>query len=126
MDLIRARFEVFARTGEFDRDAYDSDVTWHLREDLPDSETLVGRDRVGQFFSQWAGTFEKHRIDVEELIDAGEHVVAVLRFRITIQGSGQEIDMPESWVIKLADGAVIEGWEYKTKAEALKAAGLEE
>jgi hypothetical protein len=41
VDLLRARFESFEQTGT-DPDWYHPDVRWHLREDLPESETLVG------------------------------------------------------------------------------------
>lgn len=129
VELVRARFESFARTGGtgvFDLEYYDPDVRWHLRQDLPDAETLVGLDRVRQFFSQWAVVFEDSRIDVEELIDADDRVIAVLRIRGRIKGGDEEVDMPETWVIRLVDGKTVETWEYSTKAEALKAVGLAE
>jgi ketosteroid isomerase-like protein len=117
-----ARFQA----GDFDPDWYDPDVRWHLRADLPDSETLVGRDRLMRFFSDWFETFRESRTDVEELIDGGEYVIAVLRVRGRLRGSDEEVDMPETWVSKLVDGRVVEGWEYATKAEALQAVGVEE
>jgi len=128
VELLRARFELITRTsgtGMFDPDHFDPDVRWHLRQDLPDSETLVGRDRVLQFFSEWMVLFEDNRVDLEELIDADDYVVAVLRIWGRIKGSDDEVDMRETWVIKLVDGRTVETWEYNTKAEALKAVGLE-
>jgi hypothetical protein len=88
--LLRARFESFEQTGT-DPDWYHPDVRWHLREDLPESETLVGR---------W--------------------------LRGAIKDSSQEIEMSETWVIRIVDGVNVETWEYKTKAEALKAVCLEQ
>src|SRR5271167_1572461 len=96
VDLMRTRFEEFARTGELDPEWYHPDIKWHLREDLPDSETLVGRDRVLQLFSEWAEVFENLRLDVDELIDTGDRVVAVLHLRGAIRGSSQEVEMPET------------------------------
>jgi ketosteroid isomerase-like protein len=120
--LARARFE----TGDDDPDWYDPDVRWHLRADLPDSETLIGRDRLMQFHAEWAEAFRDPRVDVEELIDGGEYVVAVLRLRGHLPDSDEEVAMAETWVMKVRDGIVVEGWEYSTKAEALKAVGLED
>jgi ketosteroid isomerase-like protein len=125
VELIRARFEVLARTGEVDPDWYHPDVRWYLREDLPDSETLLGRDRVLRLFSEWTEIFEHFRLAVDELLDAGDRVVAVLQVRGVITGSSQEVEMPETWVIKIVDGRTVENWEYRTKAEALRAVGLE-
>jgi ketosteroid isomerase-like protein len=125
VDLVRARFEAFAQTGSWDPNQFDPDVRYHLRADLPGSETLVGRDRLMRFFSEWVEAFRDPRFDVEELIDAGDSVVAVLRLRGYLRGSNEEIAMPETWVSHLVDGKVVEQWEYSTKAEALKAVGLE-
>jgi ketosteroid isomerase-like protein len=125
VDLLRARFESFARTGT-DPDWYHPDVLWHLRQDLPESETLVGRDRVLRLFSEWETAFEPFRVDVDELIDAGDVVIAVLWLRGVIKASSQEIEMSETWVIRIVNGVNVETWEYKTKAEALEAVGLGE
>jgi ketosteroid isomerase-like protein len=125
IELTRARWARF-EVGGVDPNWYDPDVRWHLRADLPDSETLIGRDRLMRFFSDWWEAFRESRVDVEELIDGGEYVVAVLRVRGYLRGSDGEVDMPETWVTKLVDGRIVEGWEYATKAEALKAVGLEE
>ena len=126
LELVRARFEAFARTGQLDLDHYDPDVRWHLRADLPDAETLVGHDRLLQFFSEWTEAFGEIRFDVDELIDAGVYVVVVLRIRGRVRESDEEVAMPETRVSHLVDGKVVEQWEYRTKAEALKAVGLEE
>jgi ketosteroid isomerase-like protein len=120
IERTRAAFESLAQTGEFDPDWFDPDVRWHLRADLPDSETLVGRDRLMQFLSEWTEAFQEPRFDVEELIDAGDRVVAVLRMRGRVRGSDQEVDMPEAHVYKRLNGKTVEAWEYGTKAEALE------
>jgi ketosteroid isomerase-like protein len=127
VELMRERFAEVARTGAQNPDWYHPDIRWHLRADLPDSETLVGRERVLRLYDEWGEIFDHLRFDVDELIDAGgDQVVAVLRLRGAIKDGGQEIDMPETWVIKVVDGMNVETSEYATKAEALKAVGLEE
>jgi ketosteroid isomerase-like protein len=124
VELLRARFASLARTGT-DPDCYHPDIRWHLREDLPESETLVGRDRVLRLFSEWATAFEPFRVDVDELIDGGDVVIAVLWLPGVIKDGSQEVEVSETWVIRIVDGVNVETWEYKTKAEALKAVGLE-
>jgi len=88
------------------------------------SQEDVELDRVREFISEWMGVFDDSRIDVQELIDADDRVTAVLRIRGRIRGSDEEVDMPETWAIKLVDGKTVEIWEYNTKAEALKSVGL--
>ena len=49
----------------------------------------------------------------------------VLRLRGRARGSAHEVDMFETHVLTMRDGKVTEIHEYQTKAEALKAVGLE-
>jgi hypothetical protein len=66
-------------------------------------------------------------LDPEELIDAGDDVViAVLQLSGRIRGSGEEVKMPETHVWTMRDGKGVDCREYPTKAEALKALGLQE
>lgn len=125
-DRLRAAFGSLAQTGEFDLDWFDPDVRWHLRADLPDSETLVGRDRLSQFVAEWTEAFQDPHFDLEELIDAGDHLIAVLRLRGRLRGSNEEVGMQETHVYKTQNGRTVEVWEYRTKAEALESLGLAE
>ena len=125
-DRVRAAFESLAQTGEFDPDWLAPDVRWHLRADLPDSETLVGRDRVLQFLAEWTEAFQEPRFDLEELIDAGDRLIVVQRLRGRLRGSNDEVEMSETHVYKTQDRQILEVWEYRTKAEALESLGLAE
>ena len=40
--------------------------------------------------------------------------------------SGADVTEAYVFVYKLREGLVVEGWEYRTRQEALKAVGLEE
>jgi uncharacterized protein len=124
VEIVRAAYEFATRTGEPDLAAFHPDVVWHTREDLPDSRAYRGRDAVAKLFSEWLESFEDFRMDVGELIDAGEQVIAVLRVSGRVRGSDQEVEMPEMHVCRMLDGKIIEVREYPTSAEALKAVGL--
>ena len=43
------------------------------------------------------------------------------------RGSASGVDVTDAYVFvyRLRDGLIVEGWEYRTRREALKAAGLE-
>ena len=102
------------------------DILWHTRADLPDTATYRGHDGAATLIAEWVGTFDDLHLDVEEVIDAGDRVVVVLRLRGRVRGSTQEVDMPETHVLTMRDGKATEIHEYQTKAEALKVVGLEE
>ena len=122
VEIVRAAYE----TGEPDFDFLHPDVKWHTRADLPDSTTYHGHDGVTKLASEWFELFDDLRFDPEEFIDAGgDVVIAVLRLRGRIRGSGKEVNMPETHVWTMLDGRGVDCREYPTKAEALKAVGLE-
>jgi len=75
--------------------------------------------------AEWFGAFDDLRVDVEELIDAGDRVVVVLRLHGRARGSAHEVDMSETHVLTMRDGKVTEIHEYPTKAEALSVVALD-
>jgi hypothetical protein len=61
------------------------------------------------------------------LIDAGDHVIASTVLHAVLRGQGSAsagVSDTYVFVYKLRDGLVVEGWEYRTKQEALEAGGL--
>lgn len=126
VEIVRAGYRSFNRTYEVDVDTFHPSIEWHTRDDLPDSGTHRGHAGVAQLFSSWVEAFEDLRVDPEELIDADDFVVAVVRLRGHIRGSGQEVEMEETHVWRHLDGKAIEVREYQTKAEALEAVALAE
>jgi ketosteroid isomerase-like protein len=92
--------------------------------DLP--SVLVGRDAVIKGTRHYWGTWTDYRADVEELIDAGPSVVAVVHEQARGKGSGVPHEFRIAEVLTFHRGKVIR-WElFPDKAEALEAAGLEE
>jgi ketosteroid isomerase-like protein len=125
VDLVRLTWEFTARAGEPDFQRLHPDIVWHMREDLPDSRTYRGHDALAKVWAEWFESFDGFRVDIEELVDAGNSVIAVLTVRGRIKGSSEEVEMPEAQVWKIVDGKAVEVREYPTSAEARKAIGLE-
>jgi hypothetical protein len=46
---------------------------------MPDWEPYFGRDGFVSFLQAWLEPWETHRIEIDELIDVGERVLAVSR-----------------------------------------------
>jgi ketosteroid isomerase-like protein len=70
--------------------------------------------------------FERPRIEVHELVDAGDQVVAA----VTLRGRGKQSGVEASWdvwhVWTMEHGKVGHGQAFTSRAEALEAAGLSE
>jgi ketosteroid isomerase-like protein len=82
-------------------------------------------DQARPFVSDFAATFESVRIEVDQLIEAGEHVVLLgnihFRGRDGIEATARAI---QSWTVR--DGAVERMVMYQEREDALEAVGLSE
>ena len=112
---------------------YDSGVELHFSPGtLADhivGGTLVwtGHDGLRTFDRELREAFEDFETTYEELIDAGEHVVSVSRYRGRGRRSGVEIDGPlqfGTWSIRA--GKVVRVEWFPAREEALEAAGVRE
>lgn len=125
VERVRESYEFVDREHAPDVDLLHPDVRWHTRADLPDTATYSGHDGAARLLAEWFGAFDELHVDVEELIDAGEQVVVVLRLHGRARGGAHEVDMFETHVLTMRDGKVSEVHEYLTRAEALEVAGLD-
>jgi ketosteroid isomerase-like protein len=78
VERVRRAYEFVNREHAPDLDLLHPDIQWHTRADLPDSATYRGHDAVAALMAEWfGGAFDDLRVDVEELIDAGDRVQAL-------------------------------------------------
>jgi ketosteroid isomerase-like protein len=102
------------------------EVEWHVQPNFPDPGTWRGRDEVVQRLTDVAGSWDRLRINVQELIDAGDRVVALVRFhgRSSITGMELEGAGVDAQVWTLRDGLVVDVRMFSGTREALQAVGL--
>ncbi len=85
-----------------------------------------GHEGVREFFRNWMGSWEDYQVEIQELIDAGDRVVAVVCERGRGQGSGIRVENRVALVWTLRDGKAIRIKRFSQRAEALEAVGLRE
>ena len=129
MEIVR-RF--LLRTNEHDLDAALSDVAADAELDLsaseaPDAGVYRGPAEWGKWMTgRWEGLTDA-RFEVAEVIDvAPDTVVVVAHMRGRGRASGMETAALGATIWTVRAGQVTRGTLYQTRAEALKAAGLEE
>lgn len=110
---------VFARAEEF----LHEDVEWIEDPSWPGGGTYRGLPAIRELISERTDSFdfEQH---TEKLIDAGDDVVAFIRWRGRGQISGAEAEMKLAIVTTLRAGKIIRVRFYLDRAEALRAVGL--
>ena len=86
-----------------------------------------GHEGLRTFDRELRESFENFETPYEELIDVGEHVVSVSKYRGRGRKSGMEIDGPPQFLVwSFRGGKVTEVSWYATRKEALEAVGLRE
>ena len=85
-----------------------------------------GPEGYRRFLESWWGEFDEPGIEVHELIETGDQVLASLKLRGRGKQSGVETswDIWQIWTVR--DGKVVRGQGFTSREEALEAAGLSE
>ena len=128
VEIVRAAFAAW-NAGDMDAvfALFHPEVVYHPRADEPDPSPHVGRDAYERLIYGFVDSFSEITFEVLELIDAGDHVIVSTVLHAVPHGQGSaSVRDTYVFVHKLRDGLVIEGWEYRTKQEALEAVGLSE
>jgi ketosteroid isomerase-like protein len=96
---------------------------WDLSRALGPYRGIYALDQMRPVINDFAATFESIRFEVDELMDAGEHVLLLgtvhFRGRGGIEATTHAI---QSWTVR--DGAVQRVVMYQERDEALEAVGL--
>lgn len=115
------------RRGESDMSLFDPDVTYEDA-NLPDhvGEMYHGREDVLRAAERWIEPFEWLLIELEQIIDSGDRLVSIHRWRAKARHTGIEFDTPLAYIWTFRDGTVIHFRSYLDPEQALAAAGLRE
>ena len=128
MEIVR---NVFAMIDRGDAEAWDllpADFVIDLSRRLIDPVVLHGPDEMRAFYrdldATWAGGA---RLEVEELIEAGDKVLMLIRFSGRGKTSGAQVEALVWNLWTFRDGEPV-GWTYfgEERADAFEAAGLSE
>jgi uncharacterized protein len=126
VEVVRRAFEAYER-GDVEAmlEEVDEEVQWkQIEEPAP----VYGRDGVREAVQRWDETWDNLRAEVDEYIDAGDCVIALIRFRGLGRASGVPVEMASYHVFTVRNGKVARMFEYGPgkRADALEAAGLSE
>ena len=127
VEVVRS---VFDATNRRDWDtvlaAYSPDTEWDDRDLRPEGAIHRGIDAMRAEMRAWFGTWSNYWQELEQVLDAGENVVVVVRESGTGKGSGAVMDQRIGAVITVREGLIERTRLYREPAEALEAVGLSE
>jgi ketosteroid isomerase-like protein len=101
------------------------EVEWISPPEDPEPGHYHGYEGVQQFWEQWRAAVGQLQMEVEELVDADEHVVAVVKRSGVGESSGLAVSDRVVQVFTFDGATCVKVQEFYDKAKALKAAGAE-
>jgi ketosteroid isomerase-like protein len=125
VEIVRRAMEVFA-TGDLDGflESHHPDTEWRSASDEPNAQTYRGHEGIRRFAAEiseaWAGRFND-TMSFEDFIDLGDWVVVPWTARLRGRISGIEVEVNETYAVRVEDGLIVRVDEYRTRDEAIDA-----
>ena len=126
VDIVRLGYDEFLATGELVERITAPEFVWDMStfHGWPERQTYEGPEGTREFLTEWVGAWEDWRLEVRELIDAGDDVVAILHQSGRSKTTGLEVDMDFAQVWTIKDGKQTRMRMYADPDEALREVGL--
>ena len=123
VEIVRRIYESI-NAGDWDAAFRDVDEDAELETQL--SGSFRGRSEIRRFYEDQAAAFAFLSVEPDEILDAGDQIVALLRVRGQPHGSTAEIKVRVGNLWTIRDGTVVSLRSFPKREEALEAAGLSE
>ena len=127
VEIVRRGVDAFSRAAwEESVNLMAPEVEWHDAPDLPGARLYRGREGVLARWRDMAEALDDFTVEIEQLFDAGDQVVAFLISRGRGRISGIDVSRKLAQVCTVRDGQVVKLVGYDDPAQALEAVGLSE
>ena len=126
VEIVRLGYDEFLATGELVERITAPEFVWDMStfHGWPERQTYEGPEGTREFLTDWVGAWEDWRLEVRELIDAGDDVVAILHQSGRSKTTGLEVDMDFAQVWTIKDGKQTRMRMYADPDEALREVGI--
>ena len=127
VDVIRGIYDAFAAgdmPGVLSR--MSPDIVWNEAENFPyaDGNPYQGPEAIlGGVFARCGSEWDGFAAIAEEILDAGDTVVALGRYRGTFKATGRAMDSQFAHVWRVADGKAARFQQYTDTLQAARATG---
>jgi ketosteroid isomerase-like protein len=124
VEIVRRFVWAFENDRDVFRDLLHPEVEWFPFEE--DRTRLYGIDAAIGNRDAWLDTWDEHRLDLEELIEEGDSVVASVHLIARGKASGVAVDARIYPQFKVRDDKVVYIFDHESRAAALEAVELRE
>jgi ketosteroid isomerase-like protein len=131
VEIVRRAYESFNRWAAHPEDPlaeveslFHPEIAFHTYPNAPEAGVYRGRDAVTAYNQRLFEQFESVRIELDEVLAAGDRVVVVSRQHAVPKGGhvATVVQVVELWTIR--DGLLAERQTLPTREDALEALGL--
>jgi ketosteroid isomerase-like protein len=122
VEAVRDGYRAWNR-GEAMSDLVAPDIEWHPGPDAPEAGEHTGRESFVAFVTSWREAFDDFRLEPEEIVTVGDHVIVVVRQSGRGRGSGVELDIRTVHVWTIRDRKAVAWAAFRHREEALAAIG---
>ncbi len=128
VEVIGEAFAAWLRGDDRWLEAMDPEIEWDVSSyPLPDlPEHGKGREDFARLLAEFRASWVDYTNATKELIDAGDQVVAVLHETIRARGSDVPLERDLAIIWTMRGRRAVRYRAYRTREEALEAAGLRE
>jgi uncharacterized protein len=107
-------------------DVYGADLEWGWSEEFPGLEGVVREPAAkSERLVRWLSSWQEWRVEPEDFIASGDHVVVLCRYTGRGRGSGVDVDTHGAHLWTFREGRAIRLKIFSSRERALEAAGLE-
>jgi ketosteroid isomerase-like protein len=126
VEVVRRAYELFAERGDVSEETMGPGFVWDMStfHNWPERQKYEGIDGARQFLADWTGAWEDWSLEVKDLVDAGDQVVAIVHQSGRSKATGLEVDMDFAQVWTVEGGKETYMRMYADPDEALRAVGL--
>ena len=111
--------------GSVAEDCFDANVEYHPMPAAPVPYAYRGVEGVREGLRSLQDAWSEMKVEVTRFIEAGDAVVALIRYQVRGGGSGMTMEGEQAWAFRLRNGVIYRLDQYAREDEALKAVGLE-
>jgi ketosteroid isomerase-like protein len=123
-EAVRRFASAFESDSDAFRDTLHPEIEWFPIEE--NRTPTKGIEAAMRNRNAWLDTWEEHSLKLEEVIEDGDDVVALVHITARGAASGVKADVHFYAQFKVRDGKIVYIYDHEDRGEALEAAGLRE
>lgn len=110
--VVEDFYRRFNRGERVPQSFFHPEIDWHWPRETPGSGVFHGHDGIDRGLAMWAESWGEFHMEPEELIEEGDEVLVVVRYRLRGAESGIDIEHAVAHLVRVEDGLIRSWWMF--------------